>query len=78
MSAKPNNEDREPIPADAEWSMSLDCECPHCHEHVDLLQAPDFWDGCPFEAIEHGTPATKGAELMCPECRGIIKATLHW
>ena len=29
----------------ATWSMYIWVKCPHCKQEVDLLDAPDFWDG---------------------------------
>jgi hypothetical protein len=75
---KQNNEKNEPLKAFAEWNLNLTCDCPHCDENVDLLEAPDFWDGQSFGPIDHGTKETTDVGLMCPECRGIILATLQW
>ena len=52
----------------AQWSLSLNCDCPHCNEFVDLLDYPDFWDGEVIEACEHGTERSKCLEVVCPEC----------
>lgn len=54
----------------ATWNISLDGECPKCHEYVDLLLAPDFWDthNGYLEIGEHGTERTKNFEACCPEC----------
>lgn len=52
----------------ASWTLELNCTCPHCKEYVDLLEAPDFWDGRDLDAIEHGTKRSKGVEVTCPEC----------
>jgi len=49
----------------AYWDISLNVECPACHEDVDLLEYADFWDGrehpCPAESME-------GVEVVCPKC----------
>ncbi len=61
----------EPVvgPVTATWSVSLDCECPACEKYVDLLTAPDFWDGkSNLQIPEHGTPRAKALEVQCPEC----------
>ncbi len=55
-------------PLQAIWSISLDVECPKCEEYVDLLNAPDFWDGRHFEMCEHHTPRTTNFEAQCPLC----------
>lgn len=31
------------------WEIYLHCECPGCHEDVDLLDYDDFWHGRKFE-----------------------------
>ncbi len=56
-------------PVTATWSVSLDCRCPSCDEYVDLLHAPDFWDGKnKMQVCEHGTPRTSALEVVCPAC----------
>ncbi len=52
----------------ANWNITLDCHCPQCHEYVDVLDTPDFWDGRTMAIGEHGTDASKGVEVVCPEC----------
>jgi len=39
----------------AAWTVELNYDCPGCGEHVDLLDATDFWDGRQLDAPEHGT-----------------------
>lgn len=46
------------------WSISLDVECPGCHEDVDLLEYVDFWDHRHLEAGE----AKEDVEVVCPKC----------
>lgn len=29
----------------ATWDIQLNCDCPKCGGYVNLLHAPDFWDG---------------------------------
>ena len=53
---------------EATWSISLDCECPHCKEDVDLFEYCDFWDGVSFQACETMTKATQDVEVHCPKC----------
>lgn len=57
---------------------SLDCECPGCNEYVNLLEYADFWDGRHIEVAEHGTPATTGMEVVCPECRHEFTVDCAW
>lgn len=65
-------------PVDAFWSVSLDVDCPHCGQYVNLLDASDFWDGRPFDIAEHGTKRTKAVDLMCPECGKEITCDLQY
>lgn len=53
---------------EANWSVSLDCDCPNCKEFVDLLEDPDFWDGRNLEIPEHGTENSDDLEVECPKC----------
>ena len=52
----------------ATWIIQLNCKCPHCDNHVDLLDYADFWDGRKIAAGEHGTERTENMEVVCPEC----------
>ena len=52
----------------ATWVVELNCDCPACAEHVDLLDYPDFWDGRLLEVPEHGTARSMDVEVVCPEC----------
>jgi hypothetical protein len=62
----------------ATWYMSLDTECPHCNEWVDLMEFPDFWDGRSFEVGEHGTERTKDVRVNCTECRKEFRVDLEY
>ncbi len=54
----------------ADWTLELNCDCPHCKEYVNLLDFGDFWDQqSGLEACEHGTERTKKLEVHCPSCR---------
>ena len=50
------------------WVVELNAECPSCEKYVDLLTAPDFWDGRALNVAEHGTKRSKCVEVDCPEC----------
>ena len=50
------------------WSISLDSECPLCGEDVDLLRAPDFWEGKKIKPIENGTDEADNLAVQCPKC----------
>jgi hypothetical protein len=50
------------------WSISLDVECPHCFAYIDLLDIADFWDGRPFDPLEHRTRRTEDVQVDCTEC----------
>lgn len=52
----------------AYWSLSLDCDCPRCKEHVNLLDYVDFWGSRKFEACENNTDRSRDVEVVCPEC----------
>ena len=69
-----DHSDAEPKKVDAEWSLSLDCTCPHCGEYVDLVGLDDIWEA--IDPCEHNTPRSRGAQLRCPECNGPLLATL--
>jgi rubredoxin len=58
----------------ATWNISLDCDCPHCKETVDLTDYREFWTGAKFDACENGTKHTVGVDVVCPECGGEFKA----
>jgi len=38
---------------DAMWSVHLFVTCPHCGEHFDMLDTPDFWNGRSLEYCEN-------------------------
>lgn len=50
------------------WTVELNCVCPECEEHVDLLDYADFWDERQLEVPEHGTERSRDVEVVCPEC----------
>lgn len=67
-----------PEPIEATWWISLDAECPACHEDVNLLDAADFWDGRQMGIAEHGTSRTEAVEVACPKCyHGFIVKTVY-
>lgn len=70
--------DLKPCPATATWTVSLDSECPGCHEMVDLLDVPDFWDGRQLDIAEHGTKRSRGVPVECPRCHHEWKVDLLW
>lgn len=49
---------------EAFWNFSLDMECPHCHEYVDLTEADDFWDGLRLQICEE----RDDLYVCCPNC----------
>ncbi|MCG7367370.1 hypothetical protein MHZ90_14700 [Pantoea sp. ACRSH] len=59
----------------ANWSISLDTECPKCEEYFDLIeQDDDFWiDGGRAGVCEHDTPRTTDVEVECPSCEHKFK-----
>ena len=52
----------------AQWSISLDCDCPHCKEYVDLLDDTEFWHDAEFQPIEHNTEKSRNVTVYCPNC----------
>ncbi|WP_312387999.1 hypothetical protein [Atlantibacter hermannii] len=51
----------------AEWSLSLDTECPQCKHNFDLLH--ELVDNASsIEVCETGTVATRNYETACQEC----------
>lgn len=52
----------------AQWSLSLNTDCPSCDEWVDLLDYSDFWDGRKLAICENGTDLSRDVEVVCPEC----------
>lgn len=53
----------------ATWYITLDAQCPHCKQEVDLLNFPDFWDGNSHITIgERGTPSSTNVTVTCPMC----------
>lgn len=50
------------------WTVELNCDCPSCKEHVDLLDYSDFWDGRRLDIPEHDTERSTAVEVTCPEC----------
>lgn len=53
----------------ADWSISLDLQCPYCNEMFDLVAGEWPED---VEAMEHGTDRTKGYEVECHGCDQIL------
>lgn len=51
------------------WHITLNCDCPHCGENVDLLESSNFWeDRKNLQVGEHNTPGSCNVDVMCPEC----------
>jgi hypothetical protein len=55
----------------ATWGVCLWVKCPHCKEGVDLLDAPDFWDGRNSDTFD----ADELTEC-CPKCGEEITCTV--
>lgn len=62
----------------ATWDFSLDAECPHCGEFVNLCDADDFWDGRHFTIPEHNTDRTRDVEVECPSCLAEFTVDLEY
>lgn len=52
------------------WRISLDCDCPHCKEYVDLTDNSDFWHDQDMQVGEHNTMRSRNVKVYCPECYG--------
>ena len=52
----------------ATWFITLDTECPHCNEDIDILEIPDIWERVNFDIGEHNTESSKDVKILCPEC----------
>lgn len=61
----------------AQWSISLDCECPHCLEDVDLVSLDGFWEEG-IAPLEHMTAQTRKAEFTCPHCQEPFTVELEY
>lgn len=53
----------------AQWSLSLDTNCPKCESAFDLLDDPDFWAGRELQPCENHTANSCGVEAVCPHCK---------
>jgi DNA-directed RNA polymerase subunit RPC12/RpoP len=62
----------------AQWSVELYAECPQCRERVDLLDAPDFWDGRTLDIPEHDTDNSNNLDVVCPRCGDEFKVRCEW
>lgn len=62
----------------ATWNIELNCDCPFCEQHVDLLDYPDFWDGRSIELGENGTDRAANVEVICPKCRRELVVDLQY
>lgn len=63
---------------EAQWSVSLDCDCPKCAKCVNLLDYADFWDGRKLEIPETGTENSDNLEVKCPECGAEFNVCCVW
>ena len=64
---------------DAQWHVELTCNCPKCGEHVNLLDAQDFWDGHRHLDIpEHDTEQSSNLDVVCPECDHDFEVCCRW
>ena len=67
-----------PAPGSAQWSVELHADCPQCKAYINLLDAPDFWDGRTLDIPEHGTPNSDNLDVQCPECGHDFKVCCKW
>lgn len=65
----------------ADWVVELNCDCPHCDEHIDLLECPDFWDGrhgLQVGMSHHYDSRAKGLHEVCPKCGGELEVDCEY
>jgi DNA-directed RNA polymerase subunit RPC12/RpoP len=55
-----------------------DAECPQCREYLNLLDAPDFWDGRTLDIPEHGTENSDNLDVECPRCGHEFRVCCEW
>jgi endogenous inhibitor of DNA gyrase (YacG/DUF329 family) len=51
----------------AQWNISLDVECPHCKNDVDLMDMDDFGEYLNKGTIDDSLHV-ENVEVYCPEC----------
>ena len=64
-----------PPQPEAQWSVSLDVDCPKCGKYVDLLDTPDFWDG---RGGLHIAEAVPSLSVNCPKCDHQFTVSTIW
>ena len=52
----------------ATWELELNCQCPKCEEHVNLLDEVNFWDYRSLDICEYGTDRSRNVDVVCPLC----------
>lgn len=57
----------------AQWSISLECDCPNCKEYVNLAEEDDFWCDRRVDVCEHDTKESNNLDVVCPECKHHFK-----
>lgn len=59
------------------WTLELNCRCPKCDEHVDLLEGDGFWENNQgLQICEHGTEKSRNINAYCNECEHEFKVSL--
>lgn len=61
-------------PADANWNIQLDCQCPKCNEYVDLTDHSDFLDGRTYLSCLKSSKL----EVVCPLCNHEFEVKCHF
>ena len=59
----------------AQWSASLDVNCPKCGEYVDLMEGPEFWEGKDGLQIAEAVPVL---DVYCPKCGHEFTVSTVW
>jgi hypothetical protein len=59
----------------AQWSISLDCECPNCTEPLNI--ADEVFSN-EIQVGEHDTERSKDYEITCPYCEWEFKVDFEF
>jgi hypothetical protein len=52
----------------ATWYLSLNCDCPHCDEYIDILDDEQFLLDNRIVPCENGTNNSRNIEVVCSVC----------
>jgi len=55
----------------ANWSISLDVDCPHCNHYFDIMYN-DAWTQGGYEGIKTAQRKDLDLEIICPKCEKTV------